>query len=187
MSPLGQMVERWILLRASITKALTSLHYIQAQDARSLLPQPRQGKLISRPFIRAESHTNERTLSRTVLVTDCNTSVGCGIRNSDAKGFGPAFNANGGGYYAMERTNSAISVWFWERSGSVPSDISTHGSTVDTSNWGQPTAIFPNTDCDIASHFDANHIIINLTFCGQWAGSTNVYAASGCPSTCVGK
>ena len=87
----------------------------------------------------------------------------------------------------MERTNSAISVWFWERSAPVPHDVFAHGPTVDTSHWGQPTAIFPNTDCDIASHFDANNIIINLTFCGQWAGVANVYAASGCPSTCVGK
>lgn len=30
---------------------------------------------------------------------------------------------------------------------------------------GTPTALFPNNQCDIGSHFDANNIIINLTFC----------------------
>ncbi|KAG6835745.1 hypothetical protein H0H93_015046 [Arthromyces matolae] len=112
---------------------------------------------------------------------DCNTAVngnsGCGVTAPTANSYGPTFNANGGGWYAVERTNSAISVWFWPRNGSPPSDVSSGASS------GTPTAYFPNTSCDIASHFDANNIIINLTFCGDWAG--NVYSSSGCPSTCV--
>ena len=69
---------------------------------------------------------------------------------------------------------------------------------------GTPTAYFPNTDCDIASHFDANNIIINLTFCacgrasssnisdrcllagGDWAGQDSIFQGAGCPGTCVG-
>ncbi|KAI0314133.1 hypothetical protein OF83DRAFT_1085866 [Amylostereum chailletii] len=47
---------------------------------------------------------------------------------------------------------------------------------------GTPMASFPNTSCDIDSHFNTANIIINLTFCGDWAG--NVYSSSGCPSTC---
>jgi hypothetical protein len=118
--------------------------------------------------------------------------------------YGPPFNANGGGWYAIERTNTYIKVWFWGRNDmSVPSDVSKPGSTVNTRYWGTPSANFPNTSCDFASEFDANNIIINLTFCslaffffvysailinysagGDWAG--NQYGASGCPSTCVG-
>ena len=64
-------------------------------------------------------------------------------------------------------------------------------------------ALFPNTSCDLDSHFGEENIIINLTFCqnifdslsdtgtnlcligGDWAGS--VYGNSGCPSTFVGE
>ena len=47
---------------------------------------------------------------------------------------------------------------------------------------GTPVAYFPNTQCNISKFFGVNHIIINLTFCGDWAG--NAYPSS-CPSTCV--
>lgn len=30
---------------------------------------------------------------------------------------------------------------------------------------GTPVANFPSTDCDIASEFGPNNIVINLTFC----------------------
>ncbi|CAG8654264.1 9515_t:CDS:10, partial [Acaulospora colombiana] len=43
---------------------------------------------------------------------------------------------------------------------------------------GEPVALFPNTSCDIESKFDVNNVIINLTFCGDWAGA--VYPDSGC-------
>ena len=50
--------------------------------------------------------------------------------------FGPSFNSAGGGWYAMERTDSFIKVWFWTRNaGNVPSDVKNGGTTVDTDNW----------------------------------------------------
>jgi hypothetical protein len=86
--------------------------------------------------------------------------------------------------YAMERTTSSIKVWFWERDDrSAPFDATSGASSIDTNFWvmvliyvrlnayirsdcqGTPAAYFPNTYCDLASHFDANNIIINLTFC----------------------
>ncbi|KZP10214.1 glycoside hydrolase family 16 protein [Athelia psychrophila] len=125
----------------------------------------------------------------TTLGTDCdandNNNSGCGVRSPDANSYGPAFNANGGGYYAMERTSAAIKVWFWARdSPNIPAALSSGASSIDTSGWGEPTANFPNTDCNIDNSFGPQNIIINLTFCGDWAGNSNVYAASGCPSTC---
>ncbi|KAF8217156.1 glycoside hydrolase family 16 protein [Mycena galopus ATCC 62051] len=128
-----------------------------------------------------------RTQTGTALELDCDTSVngnaGCGVTVGQAPSFGPTFNADGGGWYAIERTNTFINVWFWSRKdASVPANVAAGGSSVDTSTWGTPVANFPNTDCNFAELFDANNIIINLTFCGDWAGA--VYAASGCPSTC---
>lgn len=37
--------------------------------------------------------------------------------------------------------------------------------TLTIISQGTPSANFPDTDCDIASHFGPHNIIINLTFC----------------------
>ncbi|KAJ3547126.1 hypothetical protein NM688_g5433 [Phlebia brevispora] len=113
---------------------------------------------------------------------DCEGNNGCGVQARTANSYGPSFNAIGGGFYAMERTSIFIKIWFFPRNSNVPSDLQSGASSVDTDNWGTPTAFFPNDDCNIGSFFDQNSIIINLTFCGDWAGA--VYASSGCPSTC---
>ncbi|KAJ7624383.1 endo-beta-glucanase [Roridomyces roridus] len=128
-----------------------------------------------------------RTQTGTSLQLDCNTQVngnaGCGVNAGVATSYGPSFNANGGGWYAIERTSSFINVWFWPRNaGNVPADVRSGGTSVNTANWGTPTANFPNTQCNFPQFFSGNNIIINLTFCGQWAGA--VYGNSGCPSTC---
>lgn len=134
----------------------------------------------SMPAARTQTGTNSQL--------DCNAAVnsntGCGVKFPGSNSFGPSFNNNGGGWFAMERNNNFIKVWFWPRnSGSVPSDLRNGASKVNTDAWGIPAAHFPNTQCNIAKHFAAHNIIINLTLCGDWAG--NVYSQSGCPSTCV--
>ncbi|KAJ8516684.1 hypothetical protein ONZ45_g6042 [Pleurotus djamor] len=129
-----------------------------------------------------------RSQTGTSAQNDCNvatnSNAGCGVRMTQANNYGPGFNNNGGGWYAVERTSTFIKVWFWPRNaGNVPADVRSGGTTVNTGSWGTPSAFFPNTQCDFASHFKAHNIIINLTFCGDWAG--NAYASSGCPSSCV--
>ncbi|KAJ7859104.1 glycoside hydrolase family 16 protein [Mycena leptocephala] len=130
-----------------------------------------------------------RTMSGTPVQLDCDATVngnaGCGVKLAQATSYGPTFNANGGGWYAMERTPDHISIWFWTRSDpDVPVGVRTGGSTVITENWGTPSATFPSTTCDIAA-FVPHNIIINLTLCGDWAGDASIYASAGCPSTCV--
>ncbi|KAI0736051.1 laminarinase [Earliella scabrosa] len=111
-------------------------------------------------------------------------NAGCGVQVTAPNSYGPAFNNAGGGFYAMERTNSFIKVWFWSRSaGNIPSDILNGATTINTDNWGTPTAFFPSTSCNISSKFGAHNIVINLTFCGDWAGA--VYGNSGCPGDCI--
>ncbi|KAG2074821.1 glycoside hydrolase family 16 protein [Suillus decipiens] len=138
------------------------------------------------------SMQNNTIQSGTFITTNCDASVaynaGCGVKlTEDKNSFGPAFNQNGGGWYAMERTLHYIRVWFWERHDPfVPFDVRSGAWIIDTDNWGMPAANFlNNTDCDIQSHFGGNHIIINLTFCGDWAGNAALYNASGCPADCV--
>ncbi|KAI9740573.1 MAG: hypothetical protein M1834_005154 [Cirrosporium novae-zelandiae] len=127
----------------------------------------------------------KRKETGTILETDCynatNDNDGCGVLGAKST-FGAAFNENGGGVYAMEWRAAGIRVWVFQRD-EIPDDI-TAGSSPDPSGWGTATADFPNTDCSISSHFKNQSIIANIDLCGTWAGSTSVYAESGCPSTC---
>jgi hypothetical protein len=128
-----------------------------------------------------------RSQSGVTLGTNCDVgatnNAGCGVQSTDSRSFGPSFNANGGGWYAMERSPSEVKVWFWSRAASnVPSDVKNGATTINTNGWGQPNAYFPDTSCDIDDHFGPQNIMIDLTFCGDWAGSH--YGESGCPSSC---
>jgi len=121
---------------------------------------------------------------------DCNSAVnsnaGCGASVPDGSSYGPAFNANGGGWYAIERTVDFVAVWFWGRdSPSILDEVVNGFDSIDTDNWGVPAAYFPNTNCDIASHFGPASITINIALCGDWAGDSGIYAAAGCPGTCA--
>ncbi|KZV69996.1 glycoside hydrolase family 16 protein [Peniophora sp. CONT] len=117
--------------------------------------------------------------------TDCNSGTGCSVSSGKgANSYGPAFNANGGGFFGMERTADFVKIWFWPRGATIPSDVSAGGSSVNTDNWGTPDSYFPSTSCNIDAEFGPHWLTIDLTFCGAWAGLSDVYAASGCPSTC---
>jgi len=120
--------------------------------------------------------------------TDCNTAVngnaGCGVQTDKANSFAGGFNSAGGGWYVMERTDTEIKVWFWSRNdGSVPADVKNAPTSIDTSSFGTPFADFPSTDCDLESKFGPNNIVINLTLCGDFAGS--VFTSQGCGSDCT--
>ncbi|KZV65238.1 glycoside hydrolase family 16 protein [Peniophora sp. CONT] len=134
------------------------------------------------------SGNRQGLMKGTALSNNCvsgpNGNTGCNVElESDQHTFGHPFNANGGGIYAMERDDSGIKVWFWSRSDDkVPDEVVNGADNIDTSTWGQPHANFPSTDCNINQHFGEHNIVINLTFCGDLAGSQ--YASSGCPSTC---
>ncbi|KAG1777267.1 glycoside hydrolase family 16 protein [Suillus placidus] len=157
--------------------------------------EPNQSTLHTSPNCSMPASTTQLgTTASTNCDTTANGNSGCGVRlTEDYNSYGPGFNSINGGWYAMERTNSYIKVWFWERHDrSAPFDATNGAWSIDTNFWGTPAAYFPNTYCDLASHFDANNIIINLTLCelmqrtgGDWAGNPAVYAASGCPSDCV--
>ncbi|KAH9962451.1 endo-beta-glucanase [Russula dissimulans] len=132
-------------------------------------------------------------------------NAGCGATLVDGTTYGVAFNDNGGGWfdafltplviqkcnqatcrYAMERTSSFVKVWFWGRdSVSIPNEVINGANLINTDGWGMPAAYFPSTNCNISSYFGPANIIINIGLCGDWAGDSTVYAASGCPSTCI--
>ncbi|KAI3614040.1 glycoside hydrolase family 16 protein [Moniliophthora roreri] len=129
-----------------------------------------------------------RTQTGITDATNCDTSVnyneGCGAYDTNPRSFGPGFNANGGGWYAMERTETEIKIWFWERnSTNVPQQVSCGETAIDTETWGIPAAYFPSTsNCTISEKFGPHRIIINR---GDLAGQVDVYRRSGCPGTCT--
>ncbi|KAI9807053.1 MAG: hypothetical protein M1825_005770 [Sarcosagium campestre] len=117
---------------------------------------------------------------------DCHNSTnynsGCGVTAASTT-YGSSFNKNGGGIYAVEWRIDGIRIWFFPRS-SIPGDIQV-GNSPDPSTWGYPLADFPRTQCNIGQHFRNHSIIVNIDFCGDWAGQPNVYGGNGtCPGTC---
>ncbi|KAI0292598.1 2 beta-glucanase [Multifurca ochricompacta] len=125
------------------------------------------------------------TGTHTGLVCDSSktSNAGCGVTINDGSSYGTGFNNNGGGWYAVERSSTFIKVWFWARdSSSVPSEVRNGAGSINPGNWGVPDAYFPNTNCNIDSHFGPANIIINIDLCGSWAGSA--YGSSGCPGSC---
>ncbi|KAL4728682.1 hypothetical protein ACLX1H_005433 [Fusarium chlamydosporum] len=111
------------------------------------------------------------------LVNDnCNAggaSEGCGQCTADNQNYGDGFNDIGGGVYATEWTSDYIAVWFFKR-GQIPQDI--QSGNPSPASWGTPTAKFNGGQgCNIDDHFMENNIVFDTTFCGDWAGSPDVW------------
>lgn len=126
----------------------------------------------------------ERKQSGKTLSTSCvnstNDNEGCAV-DAGAGTYGSQFNANGGGILAVELRSAGIRMWQWVR-GEVPTDIS--AGNPDPSAWGEASADFPNTNCNIENHFRNQSIIANINLCGVWAGAEGVYGES-CSGLCT--
>lgn len=122
---------------------------------------------------------HKREMSGSALYENCyvyaNDESGCGVKGNDST-FGADYNDNGGGVTAVEWRSEGIRVWQFAR-GSIPDDI--ENNSPDPSTWGTALADFPDTGCDIDTHFKNQSIIINIDLCGSWAGGT-AYTESGC-------
>ncbi|KAF9051531.1 family 16 glycosyl hydrolase [Panaeolus papilionaceus] len=116
--------------------------------------------------------------------TDCesngSTKGGCGIADWSKASYGEFFESQGGGVLAMKWDENDISVWSFFRA-AIPDDIKQGIPT--PASWGPPSARLDSSKCDIPNYFSNHTVIINITFCGDWAGNT--YATTECPGTCV--
>ncbi|CEP08116.1 hypothetical protein [Parasitella parasitica] len=117
---------------------------------------------------------------------------GCGIKDERTTSYGAGLNGNGGGVYAMRwEQTTGIQIWFFPRS-DLPDDLaesqddSTATATAPTMvDWGAPVADYPfGSNCN-ATLFKDMKIVINLTFCGRWAGNQKSYSGAGCPLDCT--
>lgn len=106
--------------------------------------------------------------------TNCgagNGNTGCPQSTVSTNNYGTGLNSAGGGVYAMEWTSSRIDIWWFPRNGTMSNKLSSSQSSMDSSDFGAPTASFVGgSGCDIDSHFKNHNIIIDTTFCGDWAG-----------------
>lgn len=134
--------------------------------------------------------TNDDSDPTTVLKdADCNAGggfTGCGQETFNPLNYGEGFNDIQGGIYAMEWTSDFIAVWFFTHD-ATPIDI-TDGRP-DPGSWGLPMARFVGSPgCDLDAIFREHNIIINTTFCGDWAGAEAVWnnnpICSGLAPTC---
>ncbi|KIK92969.1 glycoside hydrolase family 16 protein [Paxillus rubicundulus Ve08.2h10] len=109
-----------------------------------------------------------------------NNNAGCGVTEWSRASYGPYFDSQGGGVFAMKWDTNGIAVWSFYRA-AIPQDIIQ--GLPNPSNWGEPVAELAPSSCNITEYFVDHSIVFDITFCGDWAG--NSYATSGCPGTCA--
>ncbi|KAA8893095.1 mixed-linked glucanase [Sphaerosporella brunnea] len=94
---------------------------------------------------------------------------GCAISATCTNSYGDGFNANGsGGIYATEWNSAFIKIWYFPRGSVIPADVLGPNPAPET--WGPPVGMFQGA-CNIDQKFRKHRIIINTTFCGDWAGN----------------
>ena len=129
------------------------------------------------------------------VTTDCDVSsgesnTGCSIRGSfstsyDAKtksltkhaAAAQGFNAQGGGVYATLWDASGITIWMFPHS-ALPADLV--AGKPDPASWSaiKPVAAFGGRGCDYAASFKNLQLVVDTTFCGDWAGKQEVWDSS---------
>jgi hypothetical protein len=115
------------------------------------------------------ANEDKSKFSGKLVNADCQGNTGCGIQTV-AGSYGAPFNSHQGGVFAMEWMADHIQTWYWPR-GSVPADITNNSPNPNPSGWGKPYAYFQEGSNCPSSHFHNHQIVIDLTFCGDWAGA----------------
>ncbi|KAL8279304.1 hypothetical protein RQP46_008341 [Phenoliferia psychrophenolica] len=113
-----------------------------------------------------------------------NDNSGCTVLEPNTASYGEAFAAAGGGVYATELASTGISIWFFSRA-NIPSDLlaSNTSAVPDPSGWGTPSAYYPTSGCSMDKFFAGQHLVLDITLCGDWAGSAAVFNAT-CSGVC---
>jgi len=130
--------------------------------------------------------TNAVQTSTQVGSTDCsfdaNSNQGCVVFDPNTQSYGEAFAAAGGGIFATELASSGINIWFFPRA-SIPASLQSNSTSINTGDFGTPTANYPTTGCNIEQFFNPQNIIFDITLCGDFAGNNNTFLQT-CNGTC---
>jgi hypothetical protein len=66
----------------------------------------------------------------------------------------------------------------------MPADFST--GSPNPSNWGLPSALYPQATCDFATHFGPQTLKLEIDICGGYAGVPGIFNSGGlCQGLCV--
>jgi len=118
-----------------------------------------------------------------VNATDQYWNQGCGISSNDDMSYGRNFNKNGGGVFATHiDKEKGIRIWFFNMN-DIPDDITNETPNPDL--WGIPYAAWSFGPWCHSSRFKKLSLVINLTFCGDWAGATWDHQCKVYGDTCV--
>ncbi|GAA5841387.1 hypothetical protein JCM11251_006174 [Rhodosporidiobolus azoricus] len=114
---------------------------------------------------------------------DANSNSGCTVVDQNPASYGEAFAAAGGGVWATALSSDGIKIWFFSRP-DVPSDLLASNSSAvpNPDNWGTPTASYASSSCNIADYFAPQHLVLDITACGDWAGAPSIINQT-CPVT----
>ncbi|KDN46851.1 hypothetical protein RSAG8_03928, partial [Rhizoctonia solani AG-8 WAC10335] len=122
-----------------------------------------------------------------IVSNDCfngtNGNQGCIVQGATDATYGAGFANAGGGVYALEWSSegNGIRAWFFQRS-SIPNDMAS--ASPNPSNWGTPTAAWPESSCNSSQFFGAQTIILDITLCGNFAGAAATFQAT-CSGVCT--
>ncbi|KAG7528351.1 hypothetical protein FFLO_06228 [Filobasidium floriforme] len=114
------------------------------------------------------------TVGTTNCDQDANYGSGCTVIGGDA---GTVFNQNGGGVYIMAFETTGITIWYHRRS-DIPTFLSSTASSIDTSALGTPVASYSSSSCDISKFFASQQMTLDITMCGDYAGTASVLEAT---------
>ncbi|KAI0852586.1 glycoside hydrolase family 16 protein [Daldinia vernicosa] len=89
---------------------------------------------------------------------------------SDTTSYGDAFNAEGGGVYALEWDSEDLKLWHFPRSTIPDNIVYAHVLGPDPSTWGPPQAVFGGSSCSPDEYFFNMSLVLNINFCGDYAG-----------------
>ncbi|TFY64597.1 hypothetical protein EVJ58_g2524 [Rhodofomes roseus] len=120
-------------------------------------------------------HDNPPNQAGFNIDTNCSQASGCTVGINTQNSYQAGFAAAGGGVYATQYDTSGIYMWFWSRP-NVPASLSSSSTSINISDWGTPTASFPNDQaCNTTKFFKPQQLIFDITLCGDWAGVPGIY------------
>jgi hypothetical protein len=100
-------------------------------------------------------------------------NAGCTVLDAaDSASSGSKFNEHSGGIFAADFSSKGVQMWFFPRGSSVPTDITNGTPSPSETTWGKPNGMFMGENVNWDHFFKNLKIVINTTFCGDWAGKT---------------
>ena len=93
---------------------------------------------------------------------------GCSVLMKEPSNYGVDFNRAGGGIYVTDWQPQFIKIWFFPRNSAA--GINALSANPDPTTWPKPSFTTEKGTCDIPGMFKDHTLILDTTFCGDYAG-----------------